>query len=308
MSASPDPQVSVVIPLFNRAHLIGATLQSVMAQSFQDFEVIVVDDGSGDDPRAAIATVDDARIRLVRQENQGASVARNRGVQEARGAFVAFLDSDDRFLPHHLATMVELLTGRPDAAAYAQVIADRGENRTFVKPSRGIRDDETMADYLVCRGGFVQTSTLVVSRSWALTVPYRPDVGFGDDTDIAIRLSLAGCRFIMAPTPGAIWSDERGADRLSSSSAASQARFTWLDDLRGQIPHRAYAGYRGWHVAKSLIRAEPRKAWGLYGKALLSGAYPPKLALRVALQLLLNGDGYRRLADRLVARRRRIPS
>ncbi|MCD7109039.1 glycosyltransferase [Rhizobium sp. DKSPLA3] len=302
------PKVSVVIPLFNRAHLIAATLRSVLAQSFQDFEVIVVDDGSLDDPESALAAIGDPRIRLVRQENRGASAARNRGVEDARGALVAFLDSDDRFLPHHLATMVELLAARPDCAAYAQVVADRGENRTFVKPSRGIRHGEPMADYLVCHGGFVQTSTLVVPRSWALKVPYRPDVGFGDDTDIAIRLSLAGCRFVMAPAPGAIWSDEHGADRLSSSSAASRARFAWLDDLSDRISPRAYAGYRGWHVAKTLVRTEPRKAWALYGTALLRGAYPPKLALRVALQLLLNGDGYRRLADRIVARKRRIPS
>ncbi|SES14695.1 glycosyltransferase family 2 protein [Rhizobium sp. NFR03] len=305
MRTRMNPQVSVVIPLFNRAHRIAATLESVLAQSFQNFEVVIVDDGSSDDCHAAIEAVGDPRIRLVRQENEGASSARNRGVQEARGALVAFLDSDDRFLPHHLATMVGLLAAQPDTAAYTQVIADRGDNRTFVKPHRGIRDGEAMADYLVCRGGFVQTSTLVVPRSWALAVPYRTDVGFGDDTDIAIRLSLAGCRFVMAPTPGAVWSDERSTDRLSSSDAASRARFAWLDDLRGQISHRAYAGYCGWHVAKTLVRTEPLKAWRLYGKAVISGAYAPKLALRVALQLLLNGDGYRRLADRAVGRRRK---
>lgn len=305
MVESKAPRVSVVIPLFNRAHRVATTLQSVLEQTFQDIEVIVVDDGSSDDPGRFVATIGDPRIRLVRQENRGASAARNRGVEEARGEIVAFLDSDDRFLPHHLATMVELLAGRPDTVAYAQVIVDRGEGRTFVKPSRGIRERETMADYLVRRGGFVQTSTLAVPRAWALEVRYRPDVGFGDDTDIAIRLALAGCRFVMAPTPGAIWSDERAADRLSSSAAASQARFTWLDDLRSRISPEAYAGYRGWHVAKTLVRTEPVKAWSLYGKALLSGAYRPELALRVALQLLLHGDGYRRLADRLLSRKRR---
>jgi glycosyltransferase involved in cell wall biosynthesis len=112
------PAVSVVIPLYNKGPYIARALNSVLAQTVQDFEVIVVDDGSTDDGAAVVRGFDDPRIRLIQQENQGVSAARNRGIEAARAELVAFLDADDEWLPGFLRTILRLRTLYPDAGLY----------------------------------------------------------------------------------------------------------------------------------------------------------------------------------------------
>ena len=90
-----NPKVSVVIPTYNRADKVSATVESVLAQTFSDLEVIVVDDGSSDDTEQVLRQAFGDRIRYYAQVNQGVSVARNKGIEEARGEWIAFLDSDD---------------------------------------------------------------------------------------------------------------------------------------------------------------------------------------------------------------------
>ena len=167
------PLFSVVLPVYNRANLLGDALRSVLAQTEQDFEIVVVDDGSTDNPSRVVEAIGDPRIEFVRHENRGGGAARNTGIDKARGRFVAFLDSDDRFLPHHLATMRRLLESAPGAAGYARILVDRGEGRVILKPPRAIREDEDMAIYLLCDRGFVPTSTIVVERSLAQTIRFH---------------------------------------------------------------------------------------------------------------------------------------
>jgi glycosyltransferase involved in cell wall biosynthesis len=107
------PTVSVVIPAYNAAWCIQKALDSVLAQSFRDFELLVVDDGSTDDTKAVLAAYSDA-IRIVRKPNGGLSSARNAGIREARAALVAFLDADDWWLPDKLSRQVALMHQRPD--------------------------------------------------------------------------------------------------------------------------------------------------------------------------------------------------
>jgi glycosyltransferase involved in cell wall biosynthesis len=109
-------QVSVVIPAFNRAHVIGDAIDSVFRQGVDGVQVIVVDDGSTDDTRAAVARYG-SRVIYLHQPNQGAAVARNRGLEAAGGRLVAFLDSDDVWLPGKLRLELDLLARFPDADA-----------------------------------------------------------------------------------------------------------------------------------------------------------------------------------------------
>src|SRR5262245_38133059 len=95
-----DPVVSVVIPAFQAGHEIGAALASVFAQTFRDFEVIVVNDGSPDVTELDVALAPyRSRIRYLAQRNKGPAAARNRGIREARGRYIAFLDADDEWWP-----------------------------------------------------------------------------------------------------------------------------------------------------------------------------------------------------------------
>jgi glycosyltransferase involved in cell wall biosynthesis len=102
-------EVSVIVPCYNHAHYLFFALQSVQAQSFSDWEIIVVDDGSSDNTQAVVNAFADPRISYIYQENQGLSAARNAGIRAARGAFLAFLDADDEWLPSFMRRCVEAL-------------------------------------------------------------------------------------------------------------------------------------------------------------------------------------------------------
>ena len=115
------PRVSVVIPTYNRVDVLPRAISSVLDQTMEDFELIVVDDGSTDDTQSYIGSIDDSRIRSIAHgTNQGANAARNTGIDAANGSYVAFLDSDDEWKPTKLERQLELLDERSDEwiAAY----------------------------------------------------------------------------------------------------------------------------------------------------------------------------------------------
>lgn len=112
------PHFSVVIPLYNKEPHIKRTLNSVLAQTIQDFEIIVVDDGSTDQSTEVVKTFSDYRIRLISQKNAGVSVARNRGINEAKADLIAFLDADDEWKPDFLEEILELKNKYPKAGVY----------------------------------------------------------------------------------------------------------------------------------------------------------------------------------------------
>ena len=114
----PAPAVTVVIPLYQKAGTIVAAIRSVLRQQFADFELLVVDDGSTDEGPALAADVTDPRIRLLCQPNQGPGAARNRGLAEARGPLVAFLDADDEWTPEFLQLGVAALAPEPECAVW----------------------------------------------------------------------------------------------------------------------------------------------------------------------------------------------
>ncbi len=111
--------ISVVIPLYNKESQINQTIQSVLRQSFQDFEIVVVDDGSTDNSVSEVKRFNDSRIRIVSQTNAGVSAARNRGIAEAKGEFIALLDGDDEWKPDYLATQYALTEKYPECDVFA---------------------------------------------------------------------------------------------------------------------------------------------------------------------------------------------
>ena len=108
------PRVSVIIPTYNRCNMLEQAIQSVLNQTFQDFELLIVDDHSSDDTHKVVAAIDDARIKYIRHEsNKGAAAARNTGIRNASCAYIAFLDDDDEWLPEKLGLQLALLESSP---------------------------------------------------------------------------------------------------------------------------------------------------------------------------------------------------
>ena len=111
--------ITIIIPLYNKEASIATALRGVLEQTYQDFEVVVVDDGSTDGGAAVVEQFDDPRIRLIRQENGGVSAARNRGIAEAKGEHIAFLDADDEWMPTFLEEIAALIATYPECKARA---------------------------------------------------------------------------------------------------------------------------------------------------------------------------------------------
>lgn len=107
--------ISVIIPLYNKAHTIVNTLNTVLNQTYHDFEVVIVNDGSTDNGVEVIKqNFNDSRIRIINQKNAGVSAARNRGIQESRGKWISFLDADDEWMPNYLETVYQIIDNCDD--------------------------------------------------------------------------------------------------------------------------------------------------------------------------------------------------
>ncbi len=208
---SPDPAVSIVLPAFNREGSIRMAIESVLRQSWTDFELIVVDDGSADATMARVAEVQDPRIRLVAHpRNRGASAARNTGIREARGAWVAFQDSDDEWLPLKLEKQMARLAaaGGECVACYCGMVVVGGlERRPGTRTRlRYIPDpavDTVEGDILpaLLRHSLASTQTLVVRREALAQVDgFDESLPALEDWDCALRLAQLG-RFAFVDEP-----------------------------------------------------------------------------------------------------------
>ncbi|MDD4910670.1 MAG: glycosyltransferase [Sideroxydans sp.] len=297
---SNQPVVTVVIPTYNRSASILTSINSVFEQTFSDWELVVVDDGSTDDTQNRVASISDSRMRYIKQVNGGGSKARNVGIDAARGRYVAFLDSDDVLLPHHLENALIQLALNINFCFYTQVVVERDDETTFLKPPRAIGMKEHISDYLLRDRGFIQTSTIVVPRELAKLTRFDENLSFGQDTDFAIRLANNGGEFVMGATPGAIWNDRYDPKRLSANRRPEQ-RSAWLQSVKSIITKKALMGDYGWHVAKGyFVTGRRLKALALFTRAAVLGCYKPKLAVVVFLQVVLSKSAYRKLSDLLL--------
>ena len=190
--------VSVVIPTYNRAYCISDSVRSVLEQTYDDLEVVVVDDGSSDNTQEVLEGLGDERIRYIRQDNAGACVARNHGVELARGSIVAFHDSDDIWYPHKLELQTDYLKSHSEPcvfcrleSALAEDAQDYRPEAIKIYPSERYRPKDLNLTTLV-RGNFVSTQTLMGYRDIFLREPFDPTLPRCQDWDLAIRLMSKG--------------------------------------------------------------------------------------------------------------------
>lgn len=189
-----SPRVSIIIPVYNQSAYLSAAIQSVLAQTFTDWELVVVDDGSTDDTYEVAARFTDPRIRVVRQANKGLPGARNTGIVSSSGEYLAFLDADDTYLPDKLAIQVSHLDqAREVGLSYASRIEIDQQDQ----PSWLVRAPEQTDLQSLVLGFPFTINDLLVRRTWVERVG-RFDESFrlhSEDRDFYLRLALAGCRF-----------------------------------------------------------------------------------------------------------------
>lgn len=299
------PLVSVVIPAYNRAATIRRAVASVLAQDYAPLEVIVVDDGSTDRTAAAVEAIGDARVRLVIQGNAGVAAARNRGVAEARGALIAFLDSDDEWLPGKLAAQVALFRRGPRALGLVytgfEQVGPQGSVTAHAARHRGWIYRDLLQRNVVTGCG----STAMFRRSALEMVGgFDPALPANEDYDLVLRVA----RFFMADCvsePGARYHDggdaAAGAARVSRNARANRVSRRILLERYGEDMRRAGALHMFFIACAErelyLAGGSPAAAAGAAVRALRRGARRP-FAYRWVLTMFLP-----RLARRIVASR-----
>jgi len=128
------PKISVIIPLFNKGFIISETLNSVLAQTFTDFEVIIIDDGSTDNGFEVVSQFSDERIKSFQQKNKGTAAARNLGIEKSNGEFIAFLDADDYWFPNHLEELTKLAEQFPNCGVYCSRYQIKSTKKSVTNP------------------------------------------------------------------------------------------------------------------------------------------------------------------------------
>jgi glycosyltransferase involved in cell wall biosynthesis len=213
------PTFSVVVAAYNAARTLPASIRSVLAQTRDDFEILVVDDGSTDGTARAVAGIQDDRIVYIRQENRGPAAARNAGIQRASGEFVSVLDSDDLWLPTYLETMDCALRAVPEAGlAYTDAwrlddVTRRIHRRTIMsqqRPPRRPPDDPELLLAALLERNFVYISA-TVRRSVLDAVGWFKTFTRTENYELWLRIAASGTRFVNAGKVLAVYRDRPGS-------------------------------------------------------------------------------------------------
>lgn len=307
-----SPKVSVVIPTYNRADKVGKTIDSALAQTVTDLEVIVVDDGSSDATGKVLGAAYGDRIRYFFQKNQGASVARNRGIEESRGEWIAFLDSDDLWEKDKLEWQLKAVRefGPHCGGCYTDTrFYNYPETRTMFQLAEasyrhegemGINQD--VLRLLVKPGGAGMVVCLSSLLARAETVRksggFDPKLLYSQDSEMMFRLArLTGFCFVNRPL---VWFDRSPAEvRHTGVSADWNKQEFWLEDSQTRLEGLLRLGADLPAEIRKLIRAQlgsVHSGWtnwylhtGQYAKAreAVSKAAQLDLTFNVAVKWLL---------------------
>lgn len=207
-------RASIIMPVWNRGGAMRAAIESVLAQSWENWELLIVDDGSWDDTVAVaeLLSARDPRIRLLRQDHLGVCAARNAGIAEATGEFIAFLDSDNTWKPHFLRDMVTTMTRDSLTSAYATIALDDGRTVRYRYGSP--------APQSLILGNSIDLNTLVARKDAIVEVGgFDPELRRAVDYDLILKLA-AHSPITHVPTLGAHYDNaDDAADRISTTEA-----------------------------------------------------------------------------------------
>ncbi len=180
-----SPFFTVIIPTYNRAHLIKRPIESVIAQTFPSWELIIVDDGSTDNSEQAVKSFSDNRIRYIFQKNQERSAARNTGIQNAQGQYICFLDSDDYYLPNHLESFRKKIEAEnfPVAVIYCDTVEDN--NGKLIRAPAPVIHARNNVEWVVQMT--LGTPRTCTHRSILEKHRFDPSITVGEDVDLWVR-------------------------------------------------------------------------------------------------------------------------
>jgi len=223
----PSPVISVVMPLYNAAPYVADAVESVLQQQFHDFELVIVNDGSTDQSARIVSAIQDPRIRLIHQQNQGQSAAVNRGVRESAGQFIKIVDADDWINPEHLSAQMQSLEGTTDCVSACRwgyfredfrrpAVRAEHADRDYADPLQWLVDSLTRDEGMM--GGW---KWLIPRTVWDRSGGYDPRLSLNNDfhASIAVLLASSGIKF----AADAVYSYRRATGGSLSRSKSRKA-------------------------------------------------------------------------------------
>jgi glycosyltransferase involved in cell wall biosynthesis len=253
--------LSIIIPTYNRAHLIEHTLKSVLNQSCDDFEVIVIDDGSSDNTEEIVRPYLSEKVRYYRIANSERGAARNRGTEHAVGDYVNWFDSDDEMLPHHVSHVKELcaLHKNPEVVNVMYQIKDSVSGKTIPVHSSYSGRQKQRKNFLI-EGNYLACNPVIVRRDIALENPFIEDraLSASEDYELWLRL-LAKYQFHQSSeiTSFLIQHDERSVNTMTNPDKLETRFLTFLKYIDENAALKQFLGsdYRYFVMRNYLILA-----------------------------------------------------
>ncbi|GAA0582602.1 glycosyltransferase [Craurococcus roseus] len=298
---SAAPAVSILTPAYDVARFVGAAVDSALAQTSPDWEMVVVDDGSVDGTAAVVAARKDPRIRLIRQANAGVSAARSRAVEAARGRAVLFLDADDWLAPDALDRLSAALAAAPPDAvgaygAYAFVAEDAKPGDPPLRRKSGPFPAGDILERLVVQNLFANGGHLLLRREAVDRAgPFLSHVRYGEDWEYWIRLALQGPFAVVPGAEPLLFVRQRTGsayNRMARDPAAfrpamdaifnNPALRERLGAERAEYLHRRAEAENAWIAGRELIRHGQRGPGLEKLRASVAAAPSPKRVLLLA--------------------------
>jgi glycosyltransferase involved in cell wall biosynthesis len=251
--------VTVIIPSFNRRALTERAVKSVLAQTYRDFRILVVDDHSREEEVYQPDPGYGSHVRVIRHsKNAGVSAARNTGVKEAEDSLIAFLDSDDYWLPERLESQVSLFNQQrePDKVLlYASYYSN--DNKFWTKtPFFPLRHRQAVSDYLFLDYGCMHVDTWLATKNLLMQVPFSSELKQSEDWDVLLRIEALGGRFVYVPKPCAVRNVDLRAERLTTTTHVESHR-RFLERNRARLTPRSCALFEALFVKRKHPSVSP---------------------------------------------------
>jgi amylovoran biosynthesis glycosyltransferase AmsB len=247
------PLISVIIPYYSNVDTIERALQSVLDQKTLPFEILLINDASPDWKKAekTVSIINNLLIKVIHHSiNKNGSAARNTGIKNAKGEYLAFLDADDEWLPNHLSTYVEMLTDdNKNNLFYCQSIVKSGGFNDLLMPENGL-EKHSLSEYLFCEKGFIPTPSLFISRELALNNLFNEDLIRHQDYDFLFRLNEKKIDFVFSDHTGVVVHWEN--NDIEDKGGTADYSLNWATNHKKWFSSKAFSYFILKHVVYSL--------------------------------------------------------
>ncbi|MEL6494483.1 MAG: glycosyltransferase family A protein [Cyanobacteria bacterium J06623_7] len=313
------PQISIIIPAYNAAATIGATIASVQQQTLTDWELIVVDDGSTDNTKGILNHLSEPRLQIIPTVNGGVAAARNLGVDRAQGQYIAFLDADDLWVEDKLAQQLLALNQNPRAiAAYSWTCFMDEQQDGYVYHSSPPYDYQGNVYPRLLQGDFIHSgsNTLILKTALERVGGFDPACNGCEDWDMWLRLSAQG-EFAVVPQYQIMYRRALGSATTNVAKMYQQALYTVnkayqnapqeLQHLRSHTEGNLHLYIASLYLQHGNSFAQTQRAaqhlkWSLQTYwPMVHEPFMQKLAIKLALRYLLPGQWGRRIFEQLRA-------